>query len=411
MPGLVVEKLDRSFVNHALGQLPEGIVVVTGTNGKTTTTKMIAEILRGSGKKVFTNPTGSNFSRGVAAALLRQINRDGRLEADLAVLELDEAHAVSFTRQLPPRAVLVLNVMRDQLDRFGEIDHTARLLAKVVASARQFAVLNRDDARVLGLAKQSDAARRLNINYFGADESLRRLFVSDDELHGGDIKAPAGRLPRTEAPPLRSGDVILKSITPKGAVYQMGKADYAASPRLEGAHNLLNAAAALTVCRRLVSASQPEELIKLLEKVEPAFGRGEVFSVNGRPLELILVKNPAGFRLSLAAERHDKAAVMIAINDRFADGRDMSWLWDVDFSGLQAGGVQMVGGLRAYDMALRLQYDEVRVGRVEPNLTKATGQFVETMARYRGGYIFCTYTAMLTIRRRLARYTKVEPVL
>ncbi len=411
LPGLVVEKLDRSFVSHVLGGLKEGVVLITGTNGKTTTTKMIAEILRGSGKKVFTNPTGSNFSRGVAAALLRQINSSGHLDADLAVLELDEAHAVAFARRLPPRCVLVLNIMRDQLDRFGEIDHTARLLSKVVASASQCAVLNRDDARVFSLPAASDAGRRLEIRYFGADDSLRGLFVSDDELHGDDLKAPGGRLPQAERPPLRPGDVILQSADQDNkAVYHIGKTSYPARLRLGGVYNLLNAAGALAVCRWLLgSDTSPAALIELLEKVGPAFGRGETVLVNGRPIELVLVKNPAGFRLSLAAKRRPGAAVMIAVNDRFADGRDMSWLWDVDFSGLHDDGVQMISGLRAYDMALRLQYDEVTVGRIEPNLTRATSQFAESLPGS-GGYIYCTYSAMLAIRRRLGRYAPMEAV-
>jgi UDP-N-acetylmuramoylalanine-D-glutamate ligase len=122
LPGLVVEHIDPDFIKRVLGTLPIGVVVISGTNGKTTTTKMVVELLESQGLKVFTNRTGSNFTRGVAAALLGEINIKGVLHADIAVLELDEAHAVHFVDKIPPRYSLILNVMRDQLDRFGEID-------------------------------------------------------------------------------------------------------------------------------------------------------------------------------------------------------------------------------------------------------------------------------------------------
>ncbi|MDO4901825.1 Mur ligase family protein, partial [Actinomyces sp.] len=127
-PGLVMERTDPGFLARTLDRLPHGVVLVSGTNGKTTTTKMVVQLLRDQGLKVFTNRTGSNFVRGVLAALLTEVDAAGRLDADVAVLELDEAHAVHFVRSVKPRAALMLNVMRDQLDRFGEIDYTASLL-------------------------------------------------------------------------------------------------------------------------------------------------------------------------------------------------------------------------------------------------------------------------------------------
>ena len=131
LPGLFVERISPSFVPDTLAQLPRGVVVISGTNGKTTTTKMVVSLLESQGIKVFTNRTGSNFVRGVAAALLGEIDVKGKLNADIAVLELDEAHAVKFVEVVPPRYSLLLNVMRDQLDRFGEIDTTAHMLEQI----------------------------------------------------------------------------------------------------------------------------------------------------------------------------------------------------------------------------------------------------------------------------------------
>jgi UDP-N-acetylmuramoylalanine-D-glutamate ligase len=151
LPGLFVEKIRPDFIKHTLAQLPRGVVVISGTNGKTTTTKMVVALLEAHGLKVFTNRTGSNFSRGVAAALLGDIDLKGNLDADIAVLELDEAHAVKFVQSVPPRYSLLLNVMRDQLDRFGEIDATAKMLEKIAIATTDTVVLNREDRRVLAI--------------------------------------------------------------------------------------------------------------------------------------------------------------------------------------------------------------------------------------------------------------------
>ena len=143
--------------------------------------------------------------------------------------------------------------------------------------------------------------------------------------------------------------------------------------------------------------------------MEPAFGRGESLVVDGQALELVLVKNPSGFRLGLKSFDPAGCSTMIAINDNYADGRDMSWMWDVDFDSLGLGGVDVVSGVRAYDMALRLKYDDVRVGAVEPDTTEALRQFIAASAG-RPKRIFCTYTAMLAVRRELSKITKVEVV-
>jgi UDP-N-acetylmuramoylalanine-D-glutamate ligase len=151
LPGLVVERIDPNFIKDTLATLPRGVVIVSGTNGKTTTTKMIVELLESQGLRVFTNRTGSNFTRGVAAALIGDINFRGKLNADIAVLELDEAHAVHFVRTIPPKYSLILNVMRDQLDRFGEIDATTELLRAITTATSDTVILNREDGRIAGL--------------------------------------------------------------------------------------------------------------------------------------------------------------------------------------------------------------------------------------------------------------------
>src|ERR1700761_7651627 len=147
MPGLVVETLVPGYLGTMLKQLPDGVIIITGTNGKTTTTKMVVEVLRANGKRVLTNPTGSNLTRGIISSVSQQAKRTGKLPFDIAVFELDEAYARQFTDVVRPRYVLGLNASRDQLDRFGEVDTVAKLISETMLSAAHGIITNADDKR------------------------------------------------------------------------------------------------------------------------------------------------------------------------------------------------------------------------------------------------------------------------
>ena len=406
-PGLVMERTDPGFLARTLNRLPRGVVVVSGTNGKTTTTKMIVQLLREQGLKVFTNRTGSNFVRGVLASLLTEVDAAGNLDADIAVLELDEAHAVHFVAQVRPRACLLLNVMRDQLDRFGEIDYTASLLHSIAKATSDVVVLNGDDPRLAAPAFLEGVTAR--VVSFGAGEELRSLFLSDDDLRTGLVS------PRDhgEGPGPR---VTLEAINGQRATVRVDGASHEVDFAIPGVHNLLNACAALGVVLEVLGedADLPG-LLTTLGSVQAAFGRGEVLTLDGDTVQLSLVKNPAGFRmglLSAASQAQAGEVVVVAINDEYADGRDMSWLWDVDFAALRAGGVAVVTGVRAWDMALRLRYDDVEVTDVEPDLRKAVALMRRAAdAADRPIRIFTTYTAMLALRSILGEITDVEEVM
>lgn len=423
-PGKVIETTDPGFLARTLGRLPLGTVLVSGTNGKTTTTRMVASMLESLGLRVFTNPTGSNFTRGVVSALLDQVDLAGRLDADIAVLELDEAYAVHFVEQVRPRYALLLNVMRDQLDRFGEIDNTARLLGKVAAHTDGTVVLNREDPRIAALAKDAPAA----VSWFGLSAPLRRFFPTDDEMTAA-VLDPAAGTGAVAVPDGPDADVLLTEVGDHHARLLVDGEEHATDVKLEGVYNLYNAAAALAVVRAVqqdvratLAVRRPrggfaervtrfagagtDELIGALAQVTPAFGRGEVIDLDGTPVELLLVKNPMGFRLSLGSFPPAGCDTMICINDEYADGRDMSWLWDVDFTSLREDGVQAVSGVRAWDMALRLAYDDVPVGAVSDDLETAVRDFV-TANPGRTKHIYCTYTAMLAVRAQLATMTDV----
>lgn len=393
LPGLVIEKVDPFFTRDILGTLPRGVVVISGTNGKTTTTKMVVELLEGQGLKVFTNRTGSNFSRGVTAALLAEINLKGELDADIAVLELDEAHAVKFVNVVPPQHSLLLNVMRDQLDRFGEIDTTAQLLQHIAEATTETVVLNREDARVASIAHHI----ALSPSYFGLDPSLKQKFQSEDDIENLSSNNP-------------KASVILKAFSSDTATFVIDNTPFTVQLKLRGIYNIFNAAAALALTNAILKDTMDIEKIKAsLANIEPAFGRGETLQVNGQPLELVLVKNPSGFRLALQSFSPKQYATMIAINDKYADGRDMSWLWDVNFSSLKETGIHTITGMRAYDMALRLQYDDVEMSHIDTQIKAALEHFLANNSNT-PKRIFCTYTAMTALRKELSKLTEVEDI-
>ena len=393
LPGLVIEKIDPKFIQRTLADLPQGVVIISGTNGKTTTTKIVVELLESVGLKVFTNRTGSNFSRGVAAALLDEVNIRGKLDADIAVLELDEAWAVKFVQIVRPRFSLLLNVMRDQLDRFGEIDNTAALLQKIAEATSDTVVLNRDDPRIFKISEHIKAKKV----FFGTTSELLQLMPTDDTLKYGTAVANQSV----------AADVLLKKINAQQATFQIDNKEIDVDLQLTGVYNLLNAAAAVALARQIAGPEITDTILSALENIKPAFGRGETIYLNGTPIELILVKNPSGFRLALLSFAKNNSTTMIAVNDNYADGRDVSWFWDVDFSLLK--NVAMISGARAYDMALRLQYDDIPIGKIDTNISKALEDFINTNPD-EPKQIFCSYTAMTVIRRLLSEKTDVEEI-
>lgn len=385
LPGLVVEKIYPDFLSETLKNIP--IVVISGTNGKTTTTKIVAELLSDYDLKVFTNPTGSNFTRGIASAMLDNMS-GGKFSFDIAVLELDEAHAVHFVKKVKPTYSLLLNVLRDQMDRFGEIDNTASFLKTIAKHTTGTVILNRDDP----LLNRFEVK---NKKYFGYSPNIAALFPNDNR----DSYKTENNTKKPQA------NISLENVVNNKAVFNIG----AAKLSLSGAYNALNATAALTLVQTIMGEKfESKKSLARLEKIQPAFGRGEKLIINGKTLEIILVKNPNGFQSALANKK-DNQATMVAINDEHADGRDVSWLWDVDFSALDQ--VAVVSGARAYDTALRLKYEKISIGLVETDLKKALNHFLATNQSSKSLQIYCTYTAMLKLRKFLALTTKVEKIL
>ena len=403
LPGLVMEKIDPNFISNMLKGLKYGVVVISGTNGKTTTTKMVVELLESQGLNVFSNKTGSNFVRGVGAAIISEANWSGKLEADIAVLELDEAHATHFVKLIQPRYSLLLNVMRDQLDRFGEIDYTAKLLHKIGKNTSGSVVLNANDNF---LGKKEFSKDFSKVVKFGFNQKLADFFPNDDDIHLKNSEKSHRKI---------SANVLLEDFSNNIAKISWGGKTDEFKLKIGGIHNILNLTAAIALVEEILNAEKlkidRQKMICAAEEIQPAFGRGEKIKVNGKEIEIILVKNPAGFRINLQNFKPEDFETMIAINDNYADGRDMSWLWDVDFSALKHAGVQAISGSRAYDMALRLFHDDVEFeeDNINCNIAESVVDFIKKSEKDKR--IYATYTAMLEIRKELSKISEVERVL
>jgi lipid II isoglutaminyl synthase (glutamine-hydrolysing) len=395
LPGLVVEKTNPAFLKTMLTGLPLGVVVVTGTNGKTTTTKVITELLDAQGLRVLTNKTGSNFVRGTVTTVIDKARFNGSLPYDIAVFEQDEAHAVHFVNQVKPRGVLALNVMRDQMDRFGEIDTTAKLIQKVVASATDWVVLNANDERVARM-KPSNS---VNTYWYGHSKELQSSFLTDDELHHQDKTTYTKAGDMTAELTQFSSDAVTVIVAGKRQRYLTA---------LSGSHNAINITAALAVLTAVAPDYDNEKITAAIAHLQPAFGRGEGIKLdNGSLITLQLVKNPGGFTHALRMLQLDTYGVVgIAINDDYADGRDVSWLWDVDFDCISDKHEVFCGGTRGSDMAVRLKYDGVTTLKTEHELAS----FVASINKQaedssQNAIVFCTYTAMLKIRLQYKKYS------
>ncbi|QQS18420.1 DUF1727 domain-containing protein [Candidatus Saccharibacteria bacterium] len=335
---------------------------------------------------MLTNPTGSNFVRGIISAVVDKAGWNGKLAYDIAVFEQDEAHAVHFAKVVRPRGVLVLNIMRDQMDRFGEIDTTLKLLETLARSATEYVVLSANDERVSTILVGDD----VKTVWYAHSADLQAEFLTDDQLyHAETVTYALGGEP----------DVLLTGYDEASVSVSIHGTPHRYRYQLQGGHNALNLTAALTVLYQVVPAPDTTKLAEAILTVEPAFGRGEVIDVpGGGKLTLQLVKNPGGFTQALRMlDLKSYTTIGIAINDDYPDGRDVSWLWDVSFESLQRP--VLCGGVRAADMANRLKYDGVKTVAAYEDLGEYVTALNERAATDGGeAILFCTYTAMLKIR-------------
>ena len=429
--GLVALRVQPGLVSDLGRGLGRGSVLVTGTNGKTTTSHLIAEIARAAGLEPLANVSGSNLMRGIAGALAMAAGPGGGFggsKRTLGVFEVDEAVVPHAIEALRPRVVVFNNLFRDQLDRYGEVEAIAALWRAALARSEHSMalVLNADDPAVASLG---DGDRHRNV-YFGVnDKALDRgcLEHAADAIicscgseydygisyysHLGHWRcAGCGRArPSTQVTArdvdLRDGRSVRFSLGASGKGVDVEMA-------LGGLYNVYNALAATAASLALGFSEQA--VLETLPKFHAAFGRQEAFEVDGRRVEMMLGKNPAGLNQVLHALALDpsRKSILLILNDRIADGRDVSWIWDVDFE-LGAGRFERVvcSGTRAEEMALRLKYAEWDEGRleIEPDIERAVARTIEWTPVGDSLTVVPTYTAMLEARALLAKRAGRRP--
>lgn len=400
LPGLVVEKISPKFLDNVLKPVEHKIVLITGTNGKTTTTKMVVHGLRSAGRKVVTNSTGSNMTRGLISALLEDMTFFGSLRpTDWFVFEMDEAYAPKFVENLSIHSVLALNVLRDQLDRYGEIDTTARYI-KAAASKSANYVFNTNDRLLSSFSEQINSNKTKTIS-FGVVNKLTSKMRTEQNMYTNDNFD------------LATSDFTLYSVT-QAEIHQKILVEHKHEQiefliPIEGIHNALNAtgACALLFC---LENDEYKKMIVAINTMPTPFGRGEILKLGHKQVTVALVKNPSGFshNLETFVVGKEPEAILFVVNDRFADGRDVSWLWDVEFkSVIPAGSSIVCSGIRAYDMAVRLKQDGY-----EPVVEVSVGRAVDIIMSgdERDVVIIPTYTALYEVRSELTKYGKVPRI-
>lgn len=423
LPGLVAERVEPRVVARLARTLGRGAAIVTGTNGKTTTARMTAEILRAAGMPVLHNRSGSNLMRGLAATVTSAAGVDGRIpdvRRTAGVFEVDEATLPPAAHAIRPRAVAFTNLFRDQLDRYGEVDSIAALWRETVSALppASTVILNVDDPSVAALRRDTRTRLlTLGIEDMGATGGVeehpadaRWCGVCGTEFaytarffwHVGHWRCPgcgdARPTPDVAAERVRldedSADVTMR--TPAGPL--------TLTLPLGGLYNVYNA---LSATAAALTMGAPLSAVRTgLEGFTAAFGRQEALAIDGRDVRVMLCKNPAGvnqvLRTLLAAP--GPLYLLVALSDGIADGRDVSWIWDVDYELLRgrAAGIT-VSGTRAADMALRLKYAGLADLQVEADQARAVDAALTATPPGARLHVLPTYTAMLTTREHLAR--------
>jgi lipid II isoglutaminyl synthase (glutamine-hydrolysing) len=424
LPGRLLLRMAPDAISRLGARLSGGSVLVSATNGKTTTAGMIAAVLQAAGRVPVHNRAGSNMTWGVATALLEQRGQEG-------LFEVDEAWLPQVATELEPRLIVLGNLFRDQLDRYGELEHLADRWAEVVAAragSAQFA-LNADDPLIADLGRGRDLGRRPGVTYFGIEDtsqalpelqhafdakhcrrcgapySYERAFVA----HLGHYACPSCEADRP-APDVAATRIRLEGMRGSRVVVRAPEGEVEFRLPLPGLYNVYNALSALTAALGLGIRLEPAA--RALESMEAVFGRVETIEIGSKAVSIMLIKNPAGANevlrtmlLEPAASQEDSGLdLWIALNDRVADGRDVSWVWDADFE-LLAGHVHraVCAGTRAAEMAVRLKYAGVPEEAIE--VEEAIAPSLDRAVKEAPGPLFAlpTYTALLELRTSLAK--------
>jgi UDP-N-acetylmuramyl tripeptide synthase len=422
LPGDVSRWVDPTILTKLARTLDQGAVVITGTNGKTTTAALLRHILEAQGTSTVANQAGANLIFGVTAAMVNRTGWNGDQPATAGLFEIDEASLPRLVTEVAPGTIVVTNLFRDQLDRYGELETTASHIRRALTQGPEgvTAVLNADDPMVAALG--DDLPR---VIYAGIDDSS---LVQPELSHGADAKfcprcgsafifdgvyfghvghyrCPTGDFDRP-IPDVRVASVEIEGMERMRLGVSDGKDNVRVEVPLSGLYNAYNVVLALAAAKALGVPLSKSAVA--LRNFTPAFGRMERVLIDGRQAVLLLAKNPTGFNevLRTAIRFGAGTSFLIALNDRIADGQDVSWIWDVDFEQLKAVAQHIVvAGDRALDLRVRLKYAEIPADRIEvvTDWRAALKRAADSTPEGQTLYVLPTYTAMLELREVLTR--------
>jgi lipid II isoglutaminyl synthase (glutamine-hydrolysing) len=420
LPGKLLVALEPQAIARLAARLPQGNVVISATNGKTTTAAMVASIMERAGVPLVHNRAGANMAGGVASALVAAARGGEAIDGELGCFEVDEFWLDRVVPELRPRAILLANLFRDQLDRYGELETIADRWAATVSGlpAQTALVLGADDPLVADLGRD-----RQNVTYFGVEDpamAIAEMQHASDSKHCRRCGAAyryseiyLGHLGRYECPScgqarpdptVAARNIVLEGTRRARFTLASPAGEAAVTLPLPGLYNVYNALAAAALC--LALDVDLTTVVAGLEAVTAAFGRAERVRIGSRELQVLLIKNPAGANeiLRTLALEDGPLDVLAILNDRIADGRDVSWIWDADFE-LLADKVRRVtcSGTRAAELALRLKYAGVPTERItaRDSLPQALEQALASAEDERL-FVLPTYTALLELRHELA---------
>ena len=419
LPGTVALRIDKNL----LKTLAEGVtaIAVTGTNGKTTTSHMIEQILIDAGYDVFTNRAGANLISGITATYVENATLGGRPIKSAAVIECDEAAFGAVSEAISPKVIVATNVFRDQLDRYGEVTHTlGKIRAGIANSPKATLCINADDSLITTLADNAEA----EVVYYGVNVPIykKRVHEISDapycvRCHGiyrydyvtfghlGGFYCPNCGYKRHEPDVFVTETVAMDSENTDVRMVIAGR-EYPVRINLPGGYNIYNACAAAAAGTAF--GVDAETIVHALGHFTGGFGRMEKFTVDGTEMRMILIKNPTACNqvLNFLSNIEEPVVFSIVLNDRDADSTDISWIWDVDFEQIAEMGDHLkalyLSGTRAEEMAMRLKYAGVPESKMK--IIKDDVKLIEACAESSYPvYLMPTYTAMIDLRRMLTK--------
>ncbi|MGI6413814.1 MAG: MurT ligase domain-containing protein [Syntrophomonadaceae bacterium] len=420
-PGLLARKIYPGILKELAKNITEEIFVVTGTNGKTTTANMLAGILSEKGYRFVHNRAGANMISGITTAFIDATNLLGTRKHEYALLETDEANVPLLLKEIKINALLITNFFRDQLDRYGELDHTINLIKDSVRHTAIELVLNADDPLVVHFHNETG----LHCWYYGFDDTAYDTDFSLENREGRYCiycgheisyrRFHYAQLGKFNCPQCGSSNPK-RNFT--GSNLVMNPAikfrvnDISIVSQYQGFFNAYNILAACSLAKLI--GIEDDVIQRAIYKYKPRAGRMETFIINGKPNILVLVKNPAGLNQTIATLLTDnrRKNLFFALNDNAADGRDISWIWDsnLELASLPETNVSKIvcSGLRSGDIAVRFKYSGFNPGSIIiiPDLKEGVIMAINQASEV--NYILCTYTALFALRKILEKLQKQE---